>query len=709
MSFLHPWAIYLGVAAAALPVVVHLLTRPRPVAFPLSTLRFVRQAISQRRARHRLRDFLVLLLRTAAVVLAALALARPWWGQKPMAADSGSSDATRVVLLDVSESMGQMHGGIEMFERARATASDHLRFRQKLQAGLILAGAKATSPTTAASTNFEMLRDELAAAKVQPVRLNVKPALEKAAAMLAPTSENDARGRELVIVSDFQRGNWAAADFSCLPKDTEIRFESVAPAKGPANLAILRVGVRGRATPGRTTRLEAEVGNFSEAPRNVQIAVRLGQASYTLSGACPAGRTTVLASDVQFNEVGWLAGEAKLVDVDDALAADNVRPVVVQVRPKPTYAIITRQPAAKRPSSSHYLECALAPDSTSGESASAKIIRLDPDKLDLETLAPVDLIALEHPGKLSDSAVELLSSLMRRGRPIVYVTAETVDATNLHRLQQSAGRGMQLPVEFQPATAARRELFLTNVVRNEMPFQTFGDNVTAVTGRLRFSGGLASRQLDQGLRSDVLGTLNDGSALLVHSYSDAGQLAVFNADLEQSNLRSQYAMVLLFDALVQRMLGGEQTPRMFRCGETLQAQLPIDAGQSVELKLTADRQSTGEKTNAAASDAYGSLKDEATGAMWTWGSPTPPGVYRASRGENTVFALAVEPPGEEESRLESLPQDVLTARLASGRNVVYRSAIGGEHREADNSWATLLTACALCLIGEFAVLSMFRS
>ena len=43
MSFVHPWAIWLGLGAAALPIVVHLLTRPKPVRLPLSTLKFVKR------------------------------------------------------------------------------------------------------------------------------------------------------------------------------------------------------------------------------------------------------------------------------------------------------------------------------------------------------------------------------------------------------------------------------------------------------------------------------------------------------------------------------------------------------------------------------------------------------------------------------------------------------------------------------------------
>src|SRR5260370_18748831 len=80
MGFLHPWAIGLGIAAAVLPVMIHWLTRPRPVRLPLSTIRFVREAVQQRRARNRLRDWLVLGLRTLAVLFLAWAVARPLVG-----------------------------------------------------------------------------------------------------------------------------------------------------------------------------------------------------------------------------------------------------------------------------------------------------------------------------------------------------------------------------------------------------------------------------------------------------------------------------------------------------------------------------------------------------------------------------------------------------------------------------------------------------
>ena len=79
MSFLHPWAIGVGLVALGAPLAIHLLTRPRAVRMPLSTIRFVAEIVQARSRLSRMREWLVLLLRMLAVALLALAIARPLW------------------------------------------------------------------------------------------------------------------------------------------------------------------------------------------------------------------------------------------------------------------------------------------------------------------------------------------------------------------------------------------------------------------------------------------------------------------------------------------------------------------------------------------------------------------------------------------------------------------------------------------------------
>jgi len=704
MTFLHPWALWLGIAAAAAPVVIHLLTRPRPVRLPISTLRFVREAIRQRRARSRLRDVLVLLLRTAAVLLLAMAIARPQWGEKPLVSDDEGRQAVRVVLLDVSQSMAATSRSVEAIERARTLAAGYLRYRPGLQANLVLGGATPRPVFDGPSTNFEALREELAECRALPERIDVNRALGVAAEMLVPQNENDRRRRELIVVSDFQRANWAAADFAQLPEDTQIQLEPVTAEEPPANLAILRAEARARSARGRRVQLEVDVGNFTPSARQAVVEVAVGEATLRLKATCPSGKTT-LSDEVELKDLGWQSGRASLVGVDDALRADDGRALVVCTRPRPVYALVTRQPADERPSSSHYLECALVPDRRLGDDASAELFRVDPEDLSHSVLAPADLIVLDHPGKLSEEGVKLLAGLLRRGRPILYVAGELIDAVNLRRLSDAAGSGLTMPVEFTPPPAGqlRRGLFLASVRAERPPFSVFGDGLRAATAGLRFAGGLSSRQNEGGLEDDLLAAYNDGSACLVMTASDAGALAVINADLAASNLPQSQAFVPLVEELTDRLLSRHRETSDAVCGEQLVAQLPVEAGAVAGLQIVGPGPDAADGTP----DRFGRLSDEGAGAVWHWTAPDRPGVYQVRRDGKPVFAMALNVPAEE-SELEGLPGDVFTERLAGGRKLYFHGAAGAADRR-DDAWKWFAVACVVCMLGEVAALLAFRT
>ncbi len=575
-----------------MPLLIHWLTRPRPARMPLSTLRFVREAVRQRRSWHRLRDAVLLTLRTLAVLLLALAVARPQWGERLQMLDLREGDAVRVVVLDVSQSIAARAGAIEQIERGRTMAANYVRYQPGLAANLILAGARPQAVFDSPSTNFDALRDELAHCRALPERMDVNRALDMAARMLAPASESDHRRRELVVVSDFQRSSWAKADFSPLPADTQIQFESTAPTDPLANLAILRVEGR-TAGSQASTQLEVNVGNYSPTARKITVEVTIDGLSRRLAGTCPPGRRTTLTEEIGTRQPGWQSGEARLVGVDDALAADNVYPFVLHVRPRPTFVLMTRQPMGRKATSSLFVECALAPAARNlrkqgaVDSSSPRVVRVDPATMDRTTLAAGDLILPDHPGKLADETIKLLAGLLHRGRPILYVTSELIDATNLKRLCEEAGSGLQLPVEFSPPPAgqARRDLFLASVRRDSPPFDVFGDSLTPLIGQLRFSGGLGSRRLDTGVDSDVLAAYNDGSAAMVLTSSDAGALAVINADLAASNLPKTSAFVPLLAELVEQMLDRNRAADSVVCGEPLVAHLPAESGMAAGLRI----------------------------------------------------------------------------------------------------------------------------
>jgi hypothetical protein len=696
MTFLHPWAIGCGLAAVLVPILIHWLTRPRPKVLPLSTVRFVRRAIQQRRARHRLRDLLILALRASAVLFLAWAVARPFFGEPPLVSAADAANGARIVLVDSSQSMAAESHGIQAFERARALAGRYVAGQPGMQANLILGAAQPHCVFDRLSTNFAALGQELSHAQARPERFNVQAAINRAAEMLAHAPLGTLK-RELIVISDFQRTSWVAANFSPLPPDTRIQLESSASDVPLDNLAVLRIASQERPEVGRALRLEVEIGNFSSAPRQVQIELSLGESTYHLGGLCPLGSHT-FSTEVIPRSTGWLTGVARLLDIRDALSADNSRSFVLEVRPSATYALLTRQRAEQTETSSYYLECALAP----GESGHThqRIVRCNPVRPDRELLGQADLILIDHPGQLSGDTLRLLQSLIHHGQSLFYVACEPIDAANLKTLAEMSGSDWQLPVRFMPVPGGppRRDLFISEFKRDRPPFEVFGDAAPLI-GPLRFTRGLASRRTMQGIADDVLAVYSDRTACLVVSACGAGTVGVLNADLAMSNLPASPAFVPLICELISRMVRQTHVTEAVACGEPFAVPLPPIAGGTAGLMLVGPGGQTADR---------GVLLEEDDRVVWRFTEVGSPGVYLVKQGDKPVFALAAAVPAEE-SDLRAIDPEVLRGRLAGDRAVQYRAAGAGISENRDELWTWLAAACACCMLAELLFLRRFRT
>jgi hypothetical protein len=703
MTWLHPWALFMGAAAAGLPLAIHFLTRPRPRALPLSTVRFVFEALQQRRAARRLRDWIVLALRVAAVLALAFALARPLIGDRPPVAQD-SSRSVRVVLLDSSQSMSAVSGGATLFERARAAAIRHLAYSPGLTANLVRGGAVPHMPMDRATSSFAILREELDRGRVLPERLNVQAALAEAGRILAEVGPTGVQ-RELVVISDFQRNNWATADFSSLPKETRITLESVSPGQKLANLAIVRAGPQSRVEVGREVRLEVDVGNYSAAAREVTIEVSLDGEVFRFAGRCPGSSVATLSTSFTPRAPGWLSGEARLVGNEDALSADDARPFVLEVERPPSILFISRERPDDRPSSGYFLESALLLFSGDEPPADSRVaprfVRRDPIELVNEELTSASMIVLDHPGKLSDDVVRRIAALLARGRSVLYVACEGIDATNLELLSAASGSAWQLPVRFLPLEPgqSRRDLFLADVRGKDRPFRAFGDQLDLALRPMRFSGGLVTRRLEAGLADDLVASYSDRTAALVVSNVGAGTIAVWNADLGASTMPVSPAFVPFVGELAERLMESRRGTSTVACGEPIGAFLPPAAGDAGGLVL---------RGPPAAGENLGSFVQEPGGVFWRSPAAGPPGHYWADRGGVRVFGLASAAPAREEADLSPLDPGVLEGRLSGGRSVEFRLS-SEKDKPVDELWKWLAVACVGCVIGEIVALKLFRS
>ena len=117
LSFLTPLFLA-GFLAVAVPIIIHLVRRYRGKLIEFPSLMFLRQLPVQAIRRRTIRDWPLLLMRIGALILIALAFARPVL-QLGSEEDGIIRDALRevVIVLDRSWSMDRVSGGSEPWMR----------------------------------------------------------------------------------------------------------------------------------------------------------------------------------------------------------------------------------------------------------------------------------------------------------------------------------------------------------------------------------------------------------------------------------------------------------------------------------------------------------------------------------------------------------------------------------------------------------------
>src|SRR5688500_8369007 len=157
LSFLSPLFLA-GLAAAAIPIAIHLFHRRAEPVIEFAAMRYLRQAPVEQARQRRLKELILLALRVTALLLLALAFARPYLSRSAAALGAPAT----VALVDTSASLtapGQ-------FERARARALELIRAAPPSHAVAVVAFASAADIVTPLST--DRAAAQAAIARLQP-------------------------------------------------------------------------------------------------------------------------------------------------------------------------------------------------------------------------------------------------------------------------------------------------------------------------------------------------------------------------------------------------------------------------------------------------------------------------------------------------------------------------------------------------------------
>lgn len=220
-SFLSPLFL-LGALAVGVPILLHLLRRRTDEVVDFPAVRLLQQVPLVERRRRRLRELLLLALRIGALLLLALAFARPY----VVGADASLSSPVTVVAVDTSFSLsapGQFEAAREQAGRALdATPSDH--------AVALVTFAESATVAAPAGSDRERIRALIRALAPGPHRSRYPPLFALAADLIG------SRQGTVAVVTDLQQSSWDAIDRQPLRDDISVQVLDVRPPAG--NLAI---------------------------------------------------------------------------------------------------------------------------------------------------------------------------------------------------------------------------------------------------------------------------------------------------------------------------------------------------------------------------------------------------------------------------------------------------------------------------------------
>ncbi|HUQ89481.1 MAG TPA: BatA and WFA domain-containing protein [Vicinamibacterales bacterium] len=322
MSFLTPLFL-LGLAALAVPVLIHLTQRERKSVVEFPSLMFLRKIPYESVQRRRIRDWLLLAMRLGAIALIVLAFARPFLrGSQVAAAAGGARDI--VVLLDRSYSMG--YG--DSWTRAQRAAAAALESATPADRISLVLFADTAEVALRSTPDRSRAVAEINAATPGPGSTKYAPALKLAGSLLA---ESLLPRKEIIIVSDFQRGGWQPDDTLRMPGGTTITTAVVEGAQG-ANLALTPVALlrsREAGQPERVTVTAGMINRTATAANDVTIQLEIdGRVVQDLKiSAAPNASATVSFAPLTITAPNTRAvvrlGASPQAAVD-ALTRDNV-------------------------------------------------------------------------------------------------------------------------------------------------------------------------------------------------------------------------------------------------------------------------------------------------------------------------------------------------------------------------------------------------
>ena len=414
MTFLNP-LLLLGLAAAAIPLIIHLFNFRRPRKIDFSSLAFLKELQKSTMQRVRIKQILLLILRMLAIACLALAFARPTLTGGLGGTLGKRASSSMAIVIDNSRSM-----------QLRDAQGEYLDQAQDLAAALIDQASSDDEifviPTTSSDVQpsaynlTSLAQDAVADIEVSPAASRLSDAWRKAAERLGEASNLN---KEIYLISDLQKKTFVDTT-QTLDSDGIRTYLVPIGDRTHDNVAVTNIEIVSRIIEvDQPVRLEATLVNYgSERVEGYVASIfldgeRVAQASADLDPRVP--------KQVSFTATpqrrGWLAGIVQIED--DGFSSDNIRHFALHV-PEERQLLLVQGEGQR----TDFLELALSPELTRGRVA-FQVEKIQEGSLPMQRLGGFDAVVLVGVRSLSSGEISALREYVEGGGGVLFFPGES--------------------------------------------------------------------------------------------------------------------------------------------------------------------------------------------------------------------------------------------------------------------------------------------
>ncbi len=581
MTFLNP-LVLIGLVAAAVPILLHLFNLRRLEKIDFSTLKFLKELQKTKIRRLKLRQLLLLFLRTLLIVLIVTAFSRPTLKTSYFGGTNARARTTAIMIIDNSYTMTSLDGEGQLLKQAKEAALGVLRFMKDGDEVFVVKSSDVgLSTSVAANTglrDFAVIGAEIRGIEPSYAHETIEDALHYAAKLL-PFSKN--LNKEVYVFSDFKIGS-----LSDRLRNVEQKY--VFPKV--ARLFFFPLGKNARENLGiESVKIENAlfgVGN----PLNVKARVRnwgtQEQKNDVVSIYLNGTRVAQKALDIQAQNwaeteftitptsTGYQDGMVELQD--DDLDFDNHRPFAVYI-PEQLKILLVGNTADL-----HYIRLALSAQPLQGESI-IKLSNVLSDRLSTNEIEAADVIIVANVKELSSAQQTQIRSFVESGGGVIYFPGSQTDSSSF---QSAWARTLKVPpissvvkLRNQPGQSSSgldfdkidyRHPIFQGMFAEEQLQRTFSRTPSEEPRHRVESPTIYSHiQYQSDIQSVPIITLSDGSPFILEQRVKKGAVILFSvsATTDWSDFPLKGLFVPLIHSSVTYAAQQHSTPLEFTVGE----------------------------------------------------------------------------------------------------------------------------------------------